>query len=469
MMPISQERATLVRHLARVAASMVMLVASAAQAQTGASAEPAMATARAVEGTVFVVRSNGRQALLTPGASLQVGDAINTTRNSTVRLNFTDGSETVVRPESTVVVQEYQFKPNEPSGDSLLINLIRGGLRTLTGSVGKRGNAGAYQLRAATATVGIRGTDYSVRLCQKDCAEESSPAQRNSATPVAARAVVVRGGATVSRGGAAPVPLTEGHPVYSGDTVETTQNAHTVLVFRDDARVTVNSGSRIVVADYAMSANGGSMLMDLLKGGLRVATGLIGKSNPGAVKIRTATATVGIRGTVFDLVCAPGASSDEANPAELGDMACEGSLFAQTREGTITLTGNQGEALLLGVGQSGRVAGPNVAARSLAAPPSYFQNSTTPLPESVPVNREQLFGVQASSQTEAGGEPGVFLTVHEGQVVLAQSEQNITLDAGESAFAGRAAIPVRLFSPPPLMDRDPFLSSSKFSTSVCRR
>jgi len=439
----------------------------ALNAQTTARSTPIVATAAAIDGTVFVTREGGRQALLTRGSSLQQGDAINTTRNSTVRLRFTDGSETVIRPESTLLVQNYQFKAEAPAEDNILLSLIKGGMRALSGAIGKRGDINAYKLHVSTATIGIRGTDYSVRLCQNDCNEVANPLDHGNATPVAARAVQVHGAATVSHNGGPLLPLTENQPLYSSDIVETKVGAYAVLVFRDNARVTVNAASRLAIAEYRYEANSSkpSMLLDLLKGGLRIATGLIGKMNPTQVKVRSATATIGIRGTVFDLVCAAGSSSDSANSAELGDMPCEESLFAQTREGTITLTGNQGETLMLPAGQSGRVDGPNVAARALAAPPAYFQTLTSPAPESIPANLEQLFG----APTPADLTDGILLTVNEGRVVLAQSQKDITLDRGESLYAPRAEAPIRLFSPPAPLDRDPFLSKPMFNTNMCRR
>jgi len=133
----------------------------------------------------------------------------------------------------------------------------------------------------------------------------------------------------------------------------------------------------------ANGSNLGSMVIDMFKGGLRFATGLIGKVQPQNIKVRTATATVGIRGTVFDLVCAPAGSSDSATPAELGDMPCEESLLAQTREGLVALSGSQGESLLLTAGQSGRVRGPNAPAIALSMVPGYFQTQDTPAPEKI--------------------------------------------------------------------------------------
>jgi hypothetical protein len=431
-----------------------------------------VATAVAVEGTVFVTRGGARQALLARNSGLQVGDAIHTTRNSSVRVRFTDGGETVVRPESTLLVQDYRFKADEPQQDSLILRLLKGGIRALTGAVGKRGNQDAYQLNANTATIGIRGTDFSARLCQQDCADASDSTVRNSAPAVAARAVELRGQVLVSRAGAAAVPLQQGQPLYSGDGLQTGLGAYVVLVFSDGTKLTVNPSSQMAIADYAHDASAqassggvGRMIIDMFKGGLRFATGLIGKTNPEKVKVRTANATIGIRGTVFDVVCAPSAGSDAGGAGDLGDMPCDQSVFAQTREGLISLTGSQGEPVLIPAGQSGRVPGANVPARTLAAPPAYFRDLQTPAPESVPANVQTLFGSQAAPDTNEG----VILTVHEGRVVLAQAQRDILLDAGESAFAGKALAPIRLISTPPALDRDPFLSKGMFNATMCRK
>ena len=441
-------------------------------AQTTAQTAPStgIANAAAVEGTVFVMRPDGKQALLTRGSNLQRGETINTARNSSVRLRFTDGGETVVRPESSLVVQDYQYKKEAPEQDSFIFRLLKGGLRAVTGAVGKRGNQNAYQMQVNTATIGIRGTDYSVRLCQKDCGDMVQANHQNSTTPVAARAVQIVGRATVSKGTDKGVPLTADKPLYTGDTVETEPGAYVVLVFRDNARITVNPSSRFVLTRYAYEpepkGEPNSMFIELLKGGLRFATGLVGKSNPSMVKVRTATATIGIRGTVFDLACAPSASADAGAEADVGSTPCDQSLFAQTREGTISLAGDKGGEILVAAGQSGRVDGPGALARPLSSIPEYFRNQKSPEPESFSANVPELFGVVAPAET--GND--VFVTVHEGRIVLAQDKNDITVDAGESAFVGgRSTVPVKLFSAPSVTNRDPFLSSGMFNASMCRR
>src|SRR5262249_10236799 len=45
---------------------------------------------------------------------------------------------------------------------------LNGGIRSLTGAIGHRDRAN-YRLRTITATIGIRGTHFSVLMCKADC------------------------------------------------------------------------------------------------------------------------------------------------------------------------------------------------------------------------------------------------------------------------------------------------------------
>ena len=450
---------------AAILGALLALGAAGAQAQGSA----AVATATSIEGTVFVTRSDGRQTLLARGSALSVGDAINTTRNSTVRLRFSDGGETVIRPESALAVQAYSYNREQPQGDNLVLSLLRGGLRAITGSIGKRGNLDAYRLNVNTATIGIRGTDYSARLCNKDCRTDTaalSTSTSNSAAPVVARVLQLRGQLSAERAGQR-VELPEGAPLYASDKVETISGGHAVLAFRDDTRITLNSGTRLALTQYNFEPEQpaqGNSIFQLLRGGLRVATGLIGKANPSKVRIQSSTATIGIRGTVFDITCGPAAGNEDTSAAELSDMACDQSMFATARSGAITLAAADGREISLSAGQSGLVPGVVGAARVLGSTPAYFNSISTPAPESVPVKLEQLFG----GEVPAAAPEGVYLLVREGKVVVEQAGQNMALDAGESAFAGLALPPLRLSIPPAVLNRDPFLSNKAFNFNICR-
>lgn len=480
------------RHAGMQQLAMVMIAlaiqAPVVLAQTALAAPSAVesaamvraATVMSVDGTAYVNRPDGRQGILARGSVLSVGDVLSTTRNSTVRLRFTDGGETAVRPDSRVAVQAYSFVSEAPESDSLVIGLIKGGLRAITGSIGKRGNANAYKLNINVATIGIRGTDYTARLCDGDCAAtpagtSASPDtplvsrsnRVNSSAPVIARLMQANGPVRVERE-ARELQLVQGAPLYANDRVSTTSGGHAVLAFRDDTRITLNSGTQLALSQYAYDpeqAARGSMLFRLLSGGLRIATGLVAKAAPSQVRFMTTTATIGIRGTVFDISCGNADSPDNPPSSELKDARCDQSLFATTRTGQISVTGADGSEVLVNAGQSAKVPGAQGAARLLNATPDFFNTLETPAPESVDVNLPQLFG----STEPPAGTGGVYLMVREGKVVLEQSGQALALDAGEAAFAGQSLAPVRLTATPLLLDRDPTLSNAAFNFNVCRR
>src|SRR5258708_31973818 len=56
-----------------------------------------------------------------------------------------------------MTITAYQYNP-QTGGGNVLLSLIGGGMRAITGLIGKR-SPSQVAYRAATATIGIRGTD----------------------------------------------------------------------------------------------------------------------------------------------------------------------------------------------------------------------------------------------------------------------------------------------------------------------
>lgn len=67
-----------------------------------------------------------------------------------------------LQENSVLQIKNYQYKEGANT-NSALLELLSGGLRTITGAIGK-GNKKAYELRTPLATIGIRGTDYEVEI-----------------------------------------------------------------------------------------------------------------------------------------------------------------------------------------------------------------------------------------------------------------------------------------------------------------
>lgn len=132
----------------------------------------------------------------------------------------------------------------------------------------------------------------------------------------AAKVVDVRGTSLVERAGAAPRILGAGEPLDARDTISVARDSWAILEFSDQTRVTLRPNTVFRLDSYKADAPE-AMLMGLVKGGLRVVTGLFGKRNPQGVRVQTAVATIGIRGTEFDArLCEDDCAAEEkAGPA----------------------------------------------------------------------------------------------------------------------------------------------------------
>jgi len=118
------------------------------------------ATVQNLSGTLSAQRSDGQVRLLSEKSEVKVGDVLSTERDSYALLRFSDGGQVTLRPNSQVRIDTYQYNENLPTRDSFAMSLLKGGLRSLTGLIGKRGNQNAYRMSTATATIGIRGTTF---------------------------------------------------------------------------------------------------------------------------------------------------------------------------------------------------------------------------------------------------------------------------------------------------------------------
>ena len=281
----------------------VLLVASVvignAQAEEIASVVFAQGAATASRG--------GDIRLLGNGVVIHSDDVIATARRSLAILEFSDGTRMTVRPNTKLSMVRYSQKTND---ESMVFRLFKGGLRAVTGLIARR-NPNAVRIQTSVATIGIRGTDTSVRLCEVDCAAEegqrgSSVASENALATVAKVAFLrgrleIRGADGNTRVGALQTSLAE------GDTLITGSRSIAVLAFQDQSRITLKSQTEFRIETHRYDAKEpkkSRSFLRLVKGGLRAISGLIAKSSPDAARLRTPTVTIGIRGTRYDVVCA---------------------------------------------------------------------------------------------------------------------------------------------------------------------
>jgi hypothetical protein len=161
-----------------------------------------------LSGTLHVQRSDGSVRLLSERSQVLQGDVVSTERDSYAQIKLTDGGQLTLRPNTQIRIEGYQFSEHEPQKDSFIFALLKGGMRAVTGLVGKRGNRDAYKLRTATATVGIRGTDFN--------AVEVAPSQQ-AGQPAPGVYVVVSDGQVVLTSGGQELLAAAGQTAFSSN------------------------------------------------------------------------------------------------------------------------------------------------------------------------------------------------------------------------------------------------------------
>jgi hypothetical protein len=143
------------------------LMLGAALTLVSAAALASNGTVTQLSGTLSVRKADGSVRILSQRSTIESGDTINTERDSYAQVRFTDGAQLTLKPNSAVKIEDFKFAEEKPEGDSFLYSLVKGGLRAVTGIVGKR-SKDKYQLGTATATIGIRGTTFSADDCVND-------------------------------------------------------------------------------------------------------------------------------------------------------------------------------------------------------------------------------------------------------------------------------------------------------------
>jgi len=140
----------------------LLLVAGLVGAAPATMAKPA-ATVMYAFGEAVAVDTAGRERRLSRGAAVASGDTI-LTRAGRVQLRFSDGGYLGLQPESRVIIKDYTFEEQKPAADRSLLELLRGGVRFVTGAIGAR-SRDRYRIGSPVATIGIRGSGGRAVMC----------------------------------------------------------------------------------------------------------------------------------------------------------------------------------------------------------------------------------------------------------------------------------------------------------------
>lgn len=110
----------------------------------------------------------------------------------------------------------------------------------------------------------------------------------------------VSGTVSIQRGGQA-TPATIGMPLQKGDVIETGDDGSAGVTLADNSTFSAGPRSKVSVDefDYDSSTLKGSSVTNLQRGTLSASSGDIARGNPGAMRVRTPSAVLAVRGTTF--------------------------------------------------------------------------------------------------------------------------------------------------------------------------
>ncbi|HKJ70669.1 MAG TPA: FecR family protein, partial [Gammaproteobacteria bacterium] len=149
-------------------------------------------------GQVEAVGPEGQRRDLERRSEIREGETVVTGDSGRAQVRFKDQGLVDLKPGSRFTVKRYRAKSAGDDSDSAVMKLFKGGMRTITGAVGG-GDKQEYRVETPVASIGVRGTQYLLRLCRGDCAGDVPDGLYGGVTQ--GRIGVSNGAGTVAFGG----------------------------------------------------------------------------------------------------------------------------------------------------------------------------------------------------------------------------------------------------------------------------
>ena len=153
--------------------------------------------------------------------------------------------------------------------------------------------------------------------------------------------------------------------VTSGETLSTETGTYANIRFADGANMTIKPNSAIKIEQMKYDPSKpkeDSFVATLVAGGLRMITGLLGQRSRGSFRMSTPTATIGIRGTTFNV--------DDCSSGGPGCSDLAPGVYVGVTDGSVEVA-NPAGSIVLGVGQYA-VVPPNEAPKPTTNPGLAF-------------------------------------------------------------------------------------------------
>ncbi len=254
--------------------TLVILFSSLFLSTAGQAADP-VGTLKFARGDITIESESGETRKAVKGDNLMQNELVVTGSASIAVIQLNDNSRMTLRPHS-----EFRIDLLDTDGDSkdsgnqpsAVLNLLRGGLRLVTGLIGKLNPAG-YRLSTPVATIGIRGTEFNSRICISDCAAEEKQLAGSDAAEKIAEGLYVNvdeGQVFLDNGATGkPLDLAQGESGYVADSSSLPVKLSSVPAFQsmdkvpspsqlDFGNIQLSDGALQAIESAASSASAGA-------------------------------------------------------------------------------------------------------------------------------------------------------------------------------------------------------------------
>ena len=138
------------------------LLAAEAEVKTAAQTG-AQAYIHEFSGDVNAAVGSGKPEPVQKNMQLLNNTTVTTGPKSYAVIKFEDGTVTLLKENTSFQIQDYTYNVKQPEKSNALFNMVRGGLKMITGAITTR-NRDALKVATPVATIGIRGTEFLAEL-----------------------------------------------------------------------------------------------------------------------------------------------------------------------------------------------------------------------------------------------------------------------------------------------------------------
>lgn len=141
---------------------VIAQVAHAAATETKSTETKSAGSVTFTTGDTNIIRADKSVVKAAKNDVVNSGDTIET-KTGRLQLSFIDGGKVSLQPNTIYKINKYEFSGKEDGSEYAFTELLKGGMRTISGLIGHK-NRERYQLKTAVATIGIRGTEFTVNF-----------------------------------------------------------------------------------------------------------------------------------------------------------------------------------------------------------------------------------------------------------------------------------------------------------------